>query len=339
MARRTRSRTIPALRASWGFRAWVGYVAVVGTLLPSVPANAHGFAGKRFFPSTLTVEDPFVTDELSLVAGHRREPVEGASGFSHVTRLSAELSKRITPRLGISIAGEWISAHPSGESARRGFSNLEVGARYQFLTSELHEAVASLDFGAEVGGSGDAGVGAEPFSVVTPGLLFGKGAGDLPDSLRFLRPFALTGAVGVALPLEGRTRTRSFDPATGSFAIDVQRNALTVEWGATLQYNIPYLQSFVKETALPAPLDHMIPVLELAMHTCLDRGCSGQTTGTLSPGVFWIGRHFQLGIEAQIPVNRRTGNQVGALAIVHIFLDDVFPSTWGRPLLAGRSRP
>ena len=29
-------------------------------------AEAHGFAGKRFFPATLATEDPFVADELSL---------------------------------------------------------------------------------------------------------------------------------------------------------------------------------------------------------------------------------------------------------------------------------
>ena len=28
-------------------------------------AFAHGMAGQRFFPSTLTIDDPFVADELS----------------------------------------------------------------------------------------------------------------------------------------------------------------------------------------------------------------------------------------------------------------------------------
>jgi hypothetical protein len=27
-------------------------------------AFAHGIAGQRFFPSTLTIDDPFVADEL-----------------------------------------------------------------------------------------------------------------------------------------------------------------------------------------------------------------------------------------------------------------------------------
>ena len=42
----------------------VGTVALVLTAAAS--AHAHGLAGKRFFPSTLTIDDPFVADELSL---------------------------------------------------------------------------------------------------------------------------------------------------------------------------------------------------------------------------------------------------------------------------------
>src|SRR5438045_6833731 len=34
-------------------------------VVPTI-ARAHGFAGSRFFPATLTTDDPFVNDELSL---------------------------------------------------------------------------------------------------------------------------------------------------------------------------------------------------------------------------------------------------------------------------------
>jgi hypothetical protein len=30
------------------------------------PVFAHGLAGKRFFPATIAIDDPFVADELSL---------------------------------------------------------------------------------------------------------------------------------------------------------------------------------------------------------------------------------------------------------------------------------
>ena len=54
----------------------VGTVALVLTAAAS--AHAHGLAGKRFFPSTLTIDDPFVADELSLpTVFHIKEPRDG----------------------------------------------------------------------------------------------------------------------------------------------------------------------------------------------------------------------------------------------------------------------
>jgi len=76
----------------------------------------------------------------------------------------------------------------------------------------------------------------------------------------------------------------------------------------------------------------MIPIVEVSMSTALDRGQSG-TTGTINPGVLWAGQRMQLGIEAVIPVNGRSGNSVGVLAQLHFFLDDLFPQTIGRPLI------
>ena len=32
-------------------------------------AYGHGFAGARFFPATLSTDDPFVADEFSLIQG------------------------------------------------------------------------------------------------------------------------------------------------------------------------------------------------------------------------------------------------------------------------------
>ena len=58
----------------------------------------------------------------------------------------------------------------------------------------------------------------------------------------------------------------------------------------------------------------------------------GQTTGTVNPGFIWINRYGQLGIEAQIPVNRASGSHVGILVQAHIFFDDVAPTTLGKPL-------
>jgi hypothetical protein len=63
------------------------------------------------------------------------------------------------------------------------------------------------------------------------------------------------------------------------------------------------------------------------------------TTGTINPGVIWVGSYFQVGLEAQLPVNGASGHGVGVLGQLHLYLDDIFPTTIGRPLLGGTSTP
>jgi len=63
------------------------------------------------------------------------------------------------------------------------------------------------------------------------------------------------------------------------------------------------------------------------------------TTGTVNPGVIYIGSTFQVGLEAMIPVNRASGTGVGVLGQLHLYLDDMFPSTIGQPLFGGTSAP
>jgi hypothetical protein len=48
--------------------------------------------------------------------------------------------------------------------------------------------------------------------------------------------------------------------------------------------------------------------------------------------VLWLNRWGQFGVEAEIPVNRLTGNHVGVLFDAHLFLDDIFPGSIGKPL-------
>ena len=53
----------------------------------------------------------------------------------------------------------------------------------------------SVGFDAEIGGTGTTRAGAVSFSTWTPTLFFGKGMGDLPDCLSFLKPIAITGTL------------------------------------------------------------------------------------------------------------------------------------------------
>ena len=182
-------------------------------------ADGHGFAGARFFPATLSTEDPFTADELSLpTISTIRTPDDGGT---RETDLSMEIAKRITPNFALAF-GETFSAlsPPDGETVS-GFGNLELGAKYQILESDTHETIVSLGLEAEVGGTGSSSVDADSFSTWTPGILFGKGFGDLPEGFRFLKPFALTGMAGLAIPTSASTRSATIDEVdrcTGSRA-------------------------------------------------------------------------------------------------------------------------
>lgn len=278
-------------------------------ILILMPASswAHGFAGKRFFPTTLSVDDPFISDELSFLFNYIHDP-EGKT-----TNFSFDYSKRIFPHFGIEIGDSFRFVKPDKEKTQHGFGNLEVGAKYQFLTNPAHEAIFSVGLSAEIGDTGNSSVGADEFTTISPALFFGKGFGDLPEGLKYLRPLAITGVIGPVIP----TSSESPD---------------TFNYGFTIQYNLQYLQSFVKDVGLPAPLNRMIMLVEFPFETDLNRGSSGNTTGFINPGLIWFGKYIQLGIETQIPVNERTGDHVGVLALVHFFIDDLFPNSFGRPI-------
>ncbi len=293
----------------------------------------HGFAGPRFFPATLATDDPFVADELSLpTVSTLRTPEEGGT---RETDISMEISKRITPEFAIEVGDAFTWLNPHEGRATNGFGNLELGGKYQLLKDGAHEAIVSLGLELEVGGTGSRSVGADSFSTWTPAILFGKGFGDLPAALWFLKPFALTGQVGVAIPTSASTRSVTVDAETGEREIEIERHPDVLDWGFALEYSVIYLQSQVKDIGLRAPLDRLIPLVEFALETPLNRGEQGETTGTIDPGVIWTGKYFQIGVEAVVPINERTGNNVGVIAQLHFFVDDLFPHSLGRPLFAG----
>jgi hypothetical protein len=112
-------------------------------------------------------------------------------------------------------------------------------------------------------------------------------------------------------------------------------------YGASLQYSMPYLKSEVKDLQLPDFINHLIPIVEAQLSTPVanNLGNSFITTGTINPGVIWVGSYFQVGVEAMIPVNRASGTGVGVIGQLHLYLDDMFPKTLGQPLIGGTSTP
>src|SRR5277367_6784517 len=104
------------------FRAFA--LGVLFVLLSFSNVSAHCFVGPRFFPATLAVDDPCVADELSLptVSWSKTGDVPPADEWD----ISAELSKRITEDLGISIGDTWSQISPPGGPKMAGFGDLET---------------------------------------------------------------------------------------------------------------------------------------------------------------------------------------------------------------------
>jgi hypothetical protein len=295
-------------------------------------AVAHGFAGARFFPATIVIDDPFVADELSLPTFSRRKTENHPSVVE--LEVSAEFSKRITSNIGLSIGGEWTRLGQIGPPRNpTGFQNLEITPKYQLLLNAPHEAVASLGVAAEIAGTGAARIGAEPVSTVTPTLFFGKGFGDLPESLSWVRPLAVTGTLGYGIAARKKTTTAIVDPDSGTVDFDVEHHSNTVNFGFAVQYSNFYLRANVRDFGLPEWLNRLTPLVELNFTVPVAGRYGERTVGTVNPGIIWSGQSVQLGIEAIIPATPATGKSLGFIAQVHFYLDDIFPTTVGRPLL------
>jgi hypothetical protein len=147
----------------------------------------------------------------------------------------------------------------------------------------------------------------------------GKGFGDLPTSLNWLRPVAITAELSESLPGQAWT--------------DGNQNSTTLNWGFTLQYSLPYYNANVAEIDNPF-WKHIIPITEFVFSKPVYNFASGTnvTTGTIQPGAVYMADSWQLAVEAIIPINGASGQGVGVVASLDLYLDDLLPNSLGRPI-------
>ena len=293
----------------------VAALAVLPTLAP-LSAHAHGFAGDRFFPATLLTDDPFVADEMSLPTLTYDPP---ALDNSRTFDLDFDIAKRLTPDIGIQIGQGWQHLKAPGMPGVTGLTGLSTELDWQFFNNGPHEATAMVGLSTSWAHTGRVqALGADDFTTLSPLVDFGKGFGDLPDSLPWLRPIAVTGNLSLDFP----TKTQS----------NGNPNPNNFNYGFAFEYSLEYLQHHVKDVGLAAPFDRMVPLVEVSFTTALNRGLGGQTVGTIQPGIIWSGQYMQIGAEAIIPATHLTGHGYGGLVQLHFYLDDIFPNSIGKPV-------
>ena len=149
-----------------------------------------------------------------------------------------------------------------------------------------------------------------------------------------LRPFAITGAVTFEHPMTGSSINFGIDPDTGQLGPTLTRNVDTLHWGFALEFSTLYLASRFTPGRLPKdePLNQLVPLVEFSFHSA--RG--EKTVATMNPGLSYVEVTWQVAAEAIVPLNSEAGQTVGARAQLLLFLDDLIPSVFGKPLLSDR---
>lgn len=293
-------------------------------------AFAHGIAGNRFFPGTLTFDDPAVADE-AIVPNFSAFKHPGEGGDVADNRFDWSFFRLLTPTLGVGIDSGWIHRN-WGSSARSGSDVTNLSVKGLVYRNDLHEILVSAGFAWGIAHSGAQGVGANAPDLLQPGIFFGKGFGDLPDGLAWLRPFGVTGAVTLEHPMTGTAVNFGVDPMTGQLGPMLTRNVDTLHWGFAIEFSTLYLTSRFTPGKLPKeePLNQLVPLVEFSF----DSARGEKTRATMNPGLSYVAVTWQIAAEAIIPLNSEAGRTVGGRAQLLLFLDDLIPSLFGKPLLS-----
>ena len=301
-----------------------------GAMALSSGAHAHGFAGDHMFISTLLIDDPNVADEASLPTfSYQPQPTDSGPA-SNLYGLGFEFDKRITENFGFAIGSgyNWLT-QPGGKTAN-GWNNLALTLKYKPYVNAEHEFMLSVgvehDF-ARTGANGSNGavLGNDDSGSTTPKIYFGKGFGDIP--VGWLRPLALTGELGYVIA----DKKLKVDPVT----FEPVNNGMPNAWigGLSLQYSIRYLSSQVKDYGLPDFVNKLTPVIELAWSSAASRPSQDPTQYLWGVGVNYTATTFAVGVEALIPGNAQTGSHLGVIAQFHLYFDDLFPHSLGKPIV------
>jgi hypothetical protein len=104
-------------------------------------AHAHGIAGNRFFPGTLTFDDPAVADESRLpLFSSSKHPDEGGDVVDN--RFSWSFFRLLTPTLGAGIDSGWVQRNWGG-SQRSGFDTTSLSVKGEVYRNDLHEMLVA----------------------------------------------------------------------------------------------------------------------------------------------------------------------------------------------------
>jgi len=304
-------------------------VAAAGAALLSAPVHAHGVAGAHMFVNTLLIDDPNVADEASLPTVQYLPTFNDGGTITNQTTAGIEIDKRITENFGFAINTGYSWLQTPGQKTANGLQNLAVTAKYKAYVNAEHEFMMSVGVTRNIArtganGTNGATLGNADSSSTTPTIYFGKGFGDLP--IGPLRAFALTGTLGYQVP------DRRLKVDTDGSALN---NGLAAQWqgGLSLQYSMRYLQSQVKDLGLPDFVNKLTPLVEVAWSSPASKPNNSATQYLVGAGVAYTATTYAVTVEALFPGNAQSGAHTGVIAQFHLYFDDLFAHSLGKPVV------
>jgi len=99
-------------------------VSIMTFVAAALSASSHGFAGDRFFPATLTTDDPFAASEMSLptISEFRQR---GEPPFNEFD-ISTDISLLLFQNIALTAGGGCNVQRAANQRTRTGFDNVEL---------------------------------------------------------------------------------------------------------------------------------------------------------------------------------------------------------------------
>jgi hypothetical protein len=130
-----------ALSLAWSS---VLFVALAAPPL-SRTAHAHGIAGNRYFPGTLTFDDPAVADEAIVPNFSKWDHSDGGGNVTD-NRINWSFTRLLTPTVGFFVDSSWMDRN-WGPSHRAGFDVTTLGVKWEVYRNNPAEALAGWHVG------------------------------------------------------------------------------------------------------------------------------------------------------------------------------------------------
>jgi hypothetical protein len=293
--------------AMWPFRLFIrtGVRMARGALLLIMSCScAYGQVGRRNFYLAIFSNDALTDNELDLA-----EPQWYRTSKGDLFSVGFALEKTVSKQCSVEPVTGWNHVSRRNGFTRTNFGDLEIFSRCTLYEAAEHELAlgAAIDAFFPIGTPLKGG----PTRVkLGPDLLWDKGMGDLPASMRYLRPFSLQGESGFLMEVSGANRGTAFT-------------------NAALAYSLDYLSRYVHDFGLPPPLRQLVPFLELNYIETV-RGNRGRTMPDfrLSPGIAYVNDYFEMAAGTQIALTRAAQNndEASAVVLVALFLDELVPT-------------